>query len=105
MDLENNTGQRKYLSRNEVHRFLEASERFIIDINLLCKTLVYSGCRISEITSMTVNSLDIELCCVRVRSLKKRDRICYRNIPFPKMIFDEIHKFAQLRKNLCGRIW
>lgn len=97
-----NMKERKYLTENEVLRFLGAvksggDSHFYI----FCRTMADTGCRISEALSLDSNSIDTECSCIRIESLKKRRKGVYRTIPVSYKLIDEIIKTHS--KNRSGK--
>lgn len=50
-------GLRKYLARDERQRFLAAADHAPPKLRLLCLTLAYSGCRISEALAVRIGAI------------------------------------------------
>lgn len=66
-------GRRKYLSQTEGERFLQASAAIALDKEeVLCKTLYFTGCRMSECLSLGPKNLDPKEHLIRIQTLKKR---------------------------------
>ena len=76
-------GRRKYLNPDERRAFIDAAAREDRDTQLLCLTLAYTGCRISEALSLTVSSVQSGTNLIAIRSLKKRGSVVVREIPVP----------------------
>ena len=51
-------GRRKYLSTEELERFLNAANRLAPGPRALCHVLAYTGCRVSEASALTIHQLD-----------------------------------------------
>lgn len=79
-------GRRKYLTHAEGRVFLKCSRRLPLREALFCTTLHYTGLRISEALAITRQDIDLELCVIRVRTLKKRKREVFRRIPVPEWL-------------------
>lgn len=77
-------GYRKYLNANENVRFLEALSSLKRDESLFCKTLYFSGCRLSEGLELGPQSMDFDGFILRIETLKKRNRKHVRRVPIPK---------------------
>lgn len=73
---------RKYLSREETRRFLNAADRLAPHLRALCYVLAYTGCRISEALRLSPRSLDAEGGALIFFTLKRR-RAAYRAVPIP----------------------
>src|SRR5581483_279611 len=86
--LYSNSGQRKYLSRDERLRLLvagDAHERQ--DVRTFCLTLAYTGCRISEALMLTGAMVCGDDGVIAMPCLKKRnDRTVMREIPVPESL-------------------
>ncbi|MGU3420810.1 tyrosine-type recombinase/integrase [Methylobacterium sp. D54C] len=76
-------GRRKYLTPGERLRFLEAAAQEPGEVETLCLTLIWTGCRISEALGLTHADLDHENRTVTVRCLKKRRTGVVREVPVP----------------------
>jgi len=87
-------GNRKYLTSSERRRFLAASLSEDSSIHLFCRTLLETGCRISEALNLTLRNIDIDECAVIIRCLKKRDKTRYRVVPISAETTD---LFARLK--------
>jgi integrase len=75
-------GRRKYLTGDELTRFLAAADRLAPARRAFCHVLAYTGCRVSEALALTVAHLDAEACTLTFRTLKRRRR-CFRTVPVP----------------------
>lgn len=81
-----NEGRRKYLTDDELDRFLAAADRLSPSRRALCYVLVYTGCRLSEALALTTHQLDTERRRIVLRTLKRR-RIVFRAVPIPDKLF------------------
>ncbi|WP_422383295.1 tyrosine-type recombinase/integrase [Roseibium album] len=95
-------GRRLYLNGSERNSFLETARRSPERTRLLCEVMAYSGCRISEALSLSVQSFQVQTGVVSVRSLKKRGKIVFREIPLPPSVVEELHDFFE---NHTARLW
>lgn len=97
------SGRRKYVSSAEWRRFQVAAAEAEPKTRTLCRTLAYTGCRISEALALTPASIDSETGRVVLRTLKRR-KLVYRAVPVPSSLIGEL-------KTLCGgksssdRLW
>ena len=83
-------GHRKYLNEAERQRFLVAATKQPLLTHLLCHTMFYTGCRISEALNLTTGSvLELEGVLL-IRSLKKRDHTLIRQVPLPTGLISEL---------------
>ena len=65
-------GERKYVSRAERRRFLQAMERLKRDRALFALLLAWTGGRVSEVLAVRPNSFQIERNVVALQTLKRR---------------------------------
>jgi integrase len=112
MDLYDRYGHRKYLTTPEIYAFLRAADAAPPEVNTFCRTLVYSGARISEVLALSADRVDIADGLLIFESLKKRRRGIYRAVPVPPVFLQmlaEIHGLAAVRRAPDGgrgaRLW
>lgn len=74
-------GQRLYVTPDEREILLTVVASLPPLHRTFCETLIHTGCRISEVLSLTPGSIDLIAQCAVVESLKKRQRGIYRTIP------------------------
>ncbi len=93
-------GRRKYLTQKEGERFLRLSEQ-IMPLNefLLCKTLYFSGCRLSEALDLESRNIDKEEGVLQIPTLKKRSILHVRRVPIPSKLISDLEKLGQ------GSLW
>lgn len=93
------SGTRKYLTPAERERFVAAAQAHPReDVRLLCLTLAYTGCRISEALALTPASIEAEDGFIALRSLKRRNRaVVIREVPVPLWLVDELASRARAR--------
>ncbi|MCB1094525.1 MAG: site-specific integrase [Verrucomicrobiae bacterium] len=96
-------GRRKYLNKNENRKFLKEADSLCPAESSFCLTLYYSGCRISEALSLTVNDIDWETHVIRFRSLKKRDKVVIRRVPIPASLSKKLKSLEPGTDDL--RLW
>lgn len=92
-------GTRKYLTPGERERFI-ATARCCPrqDARLLCLTLAYTGCRISEALALTPASIEGQDGFIALRSLKRRNRaVVIREVPVPLWLLDELAALSRER--------
>jgi len=89
---------RKYLTVSERNAFLEAAARRPADVRTFCRTLAYSGARISEVLALTPHQIDSRAGVIIVESLKKRRRGIYRALPVPADLLDELERVHEIRR-------
>jgi len=76
-------GRRKYLNAEENQRFMRAAQVMPPLEEALCRTLYFTGCRLSEGLSLGPDSLDCSENVLQIRTLKKRGEVHTRRIPIP----------------------
>lgn len=86
-------GRRKYLSADELARFLTAASRLAPDLRALCHVLAYTGCRVSEALALTVHQLDTDRLTLTIKTLKRR-RTAFRVVPVPPATVDMLRALA-----------
>lgn len=89
-------GHRKYLTTAERQRLLTVVADFSSPERLLCQTLIFTGCRLSEALAIAPHHVLLSEQCVLIRSLKKRDKIMHRRVPVPH---DLLVALAQIENN------
>jgi site-specific recombinase XerD len=99
-------GTRKYLTPAERERFIAAAQaQPRHDVRLLCLTLAYTGCRVSEALALTPMSIEAQDGFIALRSLKRRNRaIVFREIPVPLWLLDELAALSRER-DLGEPLW
>lgn len=92
-------GTRKYLTPAERERFIAvAGNSPRRDVGLLCLTLAYTGCRISEALALTPASIEGQDGFIALRSLKRRNRaVVIREVPVPLWLLDELAALSRER--------
>ncbi len=83
------SGRRKYVSAAEWRRFQAAAAEAETKTRTLCRTLAYTGCRISEALALTPANIDSETGRVVLRTLKRR-KLVYRAVPVPSSLIGEL---------------
>jgi integrase/recombinase XerD len=90
-------GERKYLSRAEHARALDAAARLPLERSLFCLTLAWTGARISEVLALRPIDFLLDDCLVSFRTLKRR-RLHIRQVPVPPPLLRRIERSFHLRK-------
>ena len=98
------TGQRKYLTGQEIDAFMRASRQRPADVRNFCLMLALTGCRISEGLSLTRESIDFETRTVTIKSLKKRGICVYRAVPLPAEYLKALERWLRVGAP-CGQMW
>lgn len=101
-------GTRKYLSPAERERFIAAVQAHPRqDVRLLCLTLAYTGCRISEALALTAASIEAHDGFIALRSLKRRNRaVVIREVPVPPWLLNELTGLSGSRATeIDKRLW
>ena len=96
-------GRRKYLTKAEGVKFLRIASKLAESRRLLCETIHYTGCRISEALNLTGEELDPVESVLRIRCLKKRNKSVTRRVPVPDRLAKELRLLARESKD--GRLW
>jgi len=80
------TGERKYLDREERQAFKNAIQYMKPKAKLYCSMLYYTGCRLSEALEVTPNALHYDRGLVRFRTLKQKAHkpSVYRMVELPQ---------------------
>ena len=77
-------GNRLYINAEERAAFIATANKQLRTIQMLCHTLVYTGCRLSEALELCPQRIQFEEQAVVLRSLKKRgDKVVFRHVPVP----------------------
>lgn len=79
-------GQRKYLTTKEIGRFLYQANQRSDSVKSFCFTQAMTGCRISEVLSLSNKSIDFSSGHAVIDTLKKREKKVYRSIPLPEWL-------------------
>lgn len=100
-------GQRKYLTTDERHRFLQAASIHPRpEVRTICMVLAHAGCRVSEALSLTGLSFDIAEGFVAIRCLKKRSRVAVvREVPLSSDILETLLAVHGDRLRSPARLW
>ncbi len=85
-------GRRKYLNATERERFLKAAQTKSEIQDLFCRTLLWTGGRLSEVLALRSDNISAEEGVIVFRTLKKRNDVQFRQVPVPE---DLIQKLAQ----------
>jgi integrase/recombinase XerD len=112
MQLFDRSGQRKYLTPAERADFLRAAEGASPHVRTFCRTLAFTGCRISEALRLTASRVDASAGILIFESLKKRRKGVFRAVPVPSdflSALEEVHDLKTLRlkedQDRDGRLW
>ena len=82
--------QRLYLNNAERKQFKKAAKEQNHTTRLLCLTLLYTGCRVSEALNLRLCDLQVESGIIAITSLKKRDKHHVREVPVPIKFIEEL---------------
>jgi integrase/recombinase XerD len=96
-------GRRKYLTHAEGKKFLRSARKLPHAKALFCLTIYYTGIRISEALALTPQDVDISTRTLRVRSLKKRGKREFRQLPVPDSLLSGLRKLVGNKAE--GRLW
>ena len=114
MRLYDTAGNRLYLNAEERASFLAVARRKPARDRTLCETLLFTGCRPSELVEITPVRVDLSGGSITIRSLKKRkdaSRIVYRSVPVPPDYLGTlntahgIREAQKSRKQASAPIW
>lgn len=103
MQLFDKNGQRLYLTASERDAFLKAAAFGDRSIRTFCMVLTYTGCRISEVLSLTGKSIDFGQRAIVVETLKKRSSGNFRAIPVPDHLLDTLDMVHGLKEASKGK--
>jgi len=95
-------GNRLYLNSDERKAFLKAAELQKREVKALCQVLHYTGCRVSEALELTPKRVDHSEQTLRFRSLKKRDKVVYRDVPVPPLLLTTLDDVFGI-KDILGK--
>ena len=102
LSLFTDTGDRKYLNRNERARFHTTLSVLNDPIDRsFCEMLYWTGCRPSEALGLTAQHIDLDENMVIIRSLKKRGSQKgrhYRPIPLPQEFVERLDTLHYIRQ-------
>lgn len=104
MRLYDDTGSRLYLNADERADFLAAARKRPPRDRTLCETLLYTGCRPSELVAITPARIDLSANTVTIQSLKKRkdssgrQKIVFRAVPAPEDYLDTLNTAHGIRE-------
>lgn len=96
-------GRRKYLTKAEGVQFLAIASRLAASRRLLCETIHFTGCRISETLNLVRGDIDTGQAVLSIRCLKKRGKIVTRRVPVPPRLAKELCILAD--ESPDGRLW
>ena len=99
-------GNRKYLNTSERAKFYKACQDVSTEESLYPLMLHYTGARPSEVLNIQVRHIDFEEQVVTIKSLKKRGKIQYRQVPLPKKYLDDLQVLiTNQNKNTEDKVW
>jgi len=99
------SGNRKYLVREERIAFITAANACEIQVKSFCLTLAYTGGRISEVLALVPRRVDVAAGGVILETLKRRHRGIYRFIPVPTSlleVMEDAHGLSKLNADDPG---
>lgn len=102
--LSTSDGQRKYLTADELARFIETAElQERGEVRTFCLGMAYTGCRISEALELTPERIDLSTKTIIFRTLKQRRQDVYRAVPVPEGLLDTLDLVHRIRKARRGK--
>lgn len=93
---------RLYVNADERQRFIGAAENQSDQVRILCLTLAYTGCRISEALELTVDRILEQENLIIFRTLKTHGRQSFREVPVPEFL---IAGLLKLESGNEGYFW
>jgi integrase/recombinase XerD len=97
------SGRRKYLTRDECVKFARVASQLPLSRRLLCLTLYFTGCRLSEALSLRKEDIDLAESVIQIRCLKKRGKVVVRRIPVPLSLAQQLSSMSESPAD--GRLW
>jgi len=95
MRLYDRAGRRLYLNRAERKQFARSARAESPAMYLLCLTLLYTGCRISEALALTPQSFQRSSLSLSLVTLKRRRPGVVREIPVPRDLFAALDRVPE----------
>ena len=92
------------MNRGECRRFFECCQREGVDRRLLCETLYFTGCRISEALALTGDDIDLNASTIQIRCLKKRGKTVIRRVPVPLRLCSSLKKLSGGPSQRCWSV-
>lgn len=105
INLFDNQGRRKYITKEERKSFLKASRDFDGKTTTFCYILAYTRCRISEGLNLKGKHIDIESQAITFETLKKRRKGIFRQVPIPKDLLDLVKAVHNPTKYSGSFLW
>lgn len=97
-------GSRKYLTPKERRAFIEACEACSPQVQTLCLTLAFTGCRISEALALTPARVDHDNGFIVFETLKRRRKAVFRAVPAPDFLLERL-QVAHENTAAQDRLW
>lgn len=89
--------ERKYLTLEEQKELLRVSSAFPRH-RLVILLMMHAGLRVSEVVAIRLSNIDFRNRLIKIKSLKKRGRLDYRNLPLSTTLYDEIMVYISDKK-------
>ncbi|MBO6922946.1 MAG: tyrosine-type recombinase/integrase [Roseicyclus sp.] len=102
MRLYNHARQRLYINAEERQRFLRAAYAAAPQVQSLCLTLLFTGCRISEALALTASAIQPAAQTITFETLKRRKPGVFREVPVPTSLvthLEEVHALVTAAAN------
>ena len=105
------SGHRKYLTSNEWRAFLAAAGAANPEVKTFCFVLAYTGARLSEVRSLTRQSVDFANKAIVFECLKRRRRGIYRSVPIGAdliRLLEQTHRLSGATADSAGsaaKLW
>jgi integrase/recombinase XerD len=109
--LYDHVGNRKYLTITERNAFLAAADQLPGPARVFCRTLAFTGARLSEVLALKPGQIDTASGVVIFESLKKRRRGVFRAVPIPGDLITDLRQLAAANyandhaRTETGRLW
>jgi len=94
--LRNEQGHRKYLTRDERHRFRHAADALEPKKRAFCLVLFNTGCRVSEALNLTYDRIETSDSQIVLETLKQRRRGIFRTIPISPELLQSLPQPANV---------
>jgi len=94
IQLRDRQGRRKYLTPDERERFFRHTNPLELREATFCRTLLFTGCRVSEALNLSEFSADRDTELVTLKTLKQGEAVKFRSVPVPKQLARDIHELG-----------
>lgn len=91
IQLRDRQGRRKYLTPHERTLFFKHTIGLPRRHATFCRTLLFTGCRLSEALNLSEFSTDTDASLITFKTLKQSGDAKYRSIPVPQRLSADVH--------------